>query len=98
MSERSSLVSGARLARRADVFEAEVNGEVIALNVDTAECYGLNRVGSRIWRLLAEPRTAAEIREVLLAEYEADPADCERSVQRLLAELLDEGLIELAAG
>jgi hypothetical protein len=71
---------------------------VIALNAETANCYGLNGVGSHIWRLLAEPRTAAEIRETLLADYDVSPADCEQAVQRLLAELLGEGLIERAAG
>jgi hypothetical protein len=85
-----------RLVRRGAVVEAEVGGEVVALNAETAECYGLNGAGSRIWRLLALPVTAAEIVGALLAEYEVGEAECERAVRDLLAQLLAEGLIEPA--
>lgn len=89
---------GARLVRRATVIEAEVDGEVVALNAETVECYGLNGVGSRILRLLATPITRAEICDALEAEYEVDSADCERAVGDLLAELLAKGLIQPADG
>ena len=97
MSSHAAPPLSARFVRRADVVEAEVDGEIVALNAETAECYGLNGVGSRIWRLLAAPVTPAEIRTALLAEYEVAPGECERAVERLLAELLAEGLIERAA-
>ena len=87
-----------RLVRRAHVVEAEVDGEVVALDAETANFYGLNGVGSRVWRLLARPVTPEEIRDALLAEYEVSPADCERAVRRLLDQLLAEGLIERLAG
>lgn len=85
-----------RFVRRADVVEAEVDGEVVALNAETAECFGLNAVASRIWRLLSSPLAATELRDALLAEYEVAPAACERAVRGLLAELLAAGLIEPA--
>ena len=85
-----------RFVLGAAAVETEVDGEVIALNAETANCYGLNGVGSRIWRLLAEPRTAAEIGQALLAEYEVSAADCARAVEGLLADLLAEGLVERA--
>ena len=98
MTQPSPTASGARLVRCAAVVEAVVDGEVVALNAETAECYGLNDVGSRIWRLLDAPVTAAEICAALVAEYEVSNAECERAVQALLAQLLAEGLIEPAAG
>jgi hypothetical protein len=93
----SPAAPGLRLVHCAAVVEAEVDGEVVALNAETAECYGLNGVGSRIWRLLAAPVTAAEICAALIAEYDVSTGECESAVQALLTDLLDEGLIEPAA-
>src|SRR5215475_13061419 len=43
------------VASREGFIEADVDGEILALGIEHGTCYGLNRVGSRIWNLLAEP-------------------------------------------
>jgi hypothetical protein len=96
MSAPAELAVGARVVRRAAVVEADVDGEVVALNAETAECYGLAGVGARIWRLLEAPRTLAELVGALVAEYEVSPTECERAVRTLLGEMLAERLIEAA--
>jgi hypothetical protein len=60
--------------------------------------YGLNAVGARIWELLKEPRTAGEIRDVILDEYDAEPEAVTRDLLGLLTELADRGLIEVRDG
>ena len=73
----------------------EVNGEVVALDVSGGECYGLNKVGSRVWSLLATPASLREICAILVKEYEIDVATCEREVSSLLDDLRAAGLITL---
>ena len=81
------------VSRKAGIIEAEIEGEVVALNVETGTCYGLNQVGSRIWHMLATSPRISDICEALLAEYSVDSADCERQVLDLLEDLYSEGLI-----
>jgi hypothetical protein len=57
--------------------------------------YGLNPIGTRIWKLIQEPRTVPEVCDVLLEEYEVEPERCQRDVLALLQELASKGLIEI---
>jgi hypothetical protein len=87
------LTSATVVARRDGFVEAEIDGEVVALNIERGSCYGLNRVGSRIWGLLASPVCIGDLCATLLAEYRVDSDVCERQVLDLLEELRSEGLI-----
>ena len=75
-------------------IEAEIDSEVVALSIERGTCYGLNRVGSRIWYLLKTPVRISNVCEKLVAEYKVDPNVCERQVIDLLEELRSEGMIE----
>ena len=89
-----SRLSRSTLVARCDGFvEAEIDNEIVALNIEKGTCYGLNRVGSRIWVLLSSPIRISEICEILLTEYKVEPSDCARQVLDLLEELRAEGLI-----
>ena len=75
------------------MIETDVDGEVMALSIRQGTCYGMNRVGSRIWKLLAKPIRIDDLCASLLAQYRVDPEVCERQVLDLLEELRAEGLI-----
>jgi hypothetical protein len=93
LSHSSHLSVYSVVSRKAGIIEAEIEGEVVALNVETGTCYGLNQVGSRIWHMLATSPRISDICEALLAEYSVDSDDCERQVLDLLENLYTEGLI-----
>lgn len=84
------------IRRRADLLEAEVDGELVALHVDRGTCYGYNPTATRIWALLAEPRSLAELCDLLMREYEVDRSTCETDVVALLRELEADGLVEIS--
>jgi len=93
LADKGRLTLHSVVARKDGFIEAEIDGEVVALNIEQGTCYGLNQVGSRIWNLLLAPARISVICETLLAEY-AVPADvCERQVLDLLEELCSEGMI-----
>jgi hypothetical protein len=79
--------------RCSDTLTADVGGEIVALNVDRGQCYGLNEVASRVWELLAEPRSLSAICDALAEEYEVDPTTCGEQVGKLIADLVSEGLV-----
>ena len=82
------------VTRAGGFVEAEADGEVVALNIDKGTCYGLNKIGSRIWVLIAEPKRIGDVCATLTTEYDVDPATCERQVLDLLEELRGEGMVE----
>jgi Coenzyme PQQ synthesis protein D (PqqD) len=87
-------LSLADLVVRSDgVIESEVDGEVVALDVEKGTVYSLNRVGSRVWNLLTVPTPIADICSTLLKEYKVESSDCEREVLDLLEDLRAERLI-----
>jgi hypothetical protein len=79
--------------RGPDITDAEVDDEIVALNIDRGTCYGLNSVGSQIWRLVVGPIGVDDICASLLKRYRVDPNRCEQEVLELLNELESEGLI-----
>jgi hypothetical protein len=96
-TDKLILSAASIVVRRGGVVAAEVDGEIVALNPDMRTCYGLNKVGSRVWKLIAEPRRVGDICTSLVREYDVDQATCERQVLKLLQELHGEELIEAVA-
>jgi len=88
------LSSASIVARGKGFVDAAIDDEVVILSIEQGTCYGLNRVGSRIWNLLATPARIQDVCATLLAEYRVDPKACEREVLDLLEELRAEGLVE----
>ena len=81
----------------AELLTTVVDGELIGMSVEQGACYGLNGVGTRIWELLAEPRSLASLCEQLTSEYDVDADQCLREVLDLVEELRAEGLVKVSA-
>ncbi len=75
------------------LLEAEIDNEIVALSIEHGTCYGMNRVASRIWKLLAQPIRICDLCSALLTEYRVDYDVCERQVLTLLEDLRAEALI-----
>lgn len=79
-----------------DQVSADLEGEAVILSLADGVYYGLDDVGARVWELLRQPRTVAELRDAVTAEYEVDAATAERDLLDLLAELAERRLVEIA--
>jgi len=73
----------------------ELDGEAAILHLESGIYFGLNEVGARVWQLVQQPRTVAEVRAAVLAEYEVTPEQWAGDLQTLLADLLAHKLIEV---
>ena len=63
------LHSGAKVvACRNAIIDAKIDDEIVALSIEHGTCYGMNRVGSRIWTLLAKPIRICDLCAALLAD------------------------------
>ena len=80
----------------AHVMARTVGEETVILDVATGTYFGLDTVGARIWELMAEERTLAEICDLMLEEYEVSRDELEGDLKRLAQDLADQGLIRSA--
>ena len=93
MPHSPALSATSVITRNGAVIETEIDGEIVALNIDSGNCYGLNPVGSRVWNLIAAPIRISDICAQLIVEYQVQADTCEQQVMDLLEELRAEGLI-----
>ena len=76
---------------------ADLAGELAILDAKSGIYYGLDSVGARIWSLLGEGKNVAEIRDVLLDEYDVDGAQLQTDIAHLFEDLFTKGLVVISA-
>ena len=75
------------------VFE----NESVILNLNTESYHGLDDVGTRMWKALAQSASIKEAFDALLSQYEVDPAQLRKDLDDFLEKLLQRGMVELVA-
>ena len=81
-----------------DHLSSDLGEETVILHMGEGVYFGLDEVGTRIWKLIQEPRQVAEVCDELRVEYDVEEARCEEAVLRLLREMSEAGLIEATGG
>jgi len=79
-----------------DTLIREVGGESVLLNLKNECYYGLDEVGTAVWKALAASGTIQGAYDALLAEYEVDGETLRRDLLELVEKLVDQGLIEIS--
>jgi hypothetical protein len=74
----------------------EIAGEAVLLDLDSERYFGLNAIGTEVWRGLSAGLPLARIIEDLLPRYAVDAERLTADVAALVTHLRSEGL--LAAG
>jgi hypothetical protein len=78
------------------VLYQTLQDEVVLLNMENQQYYGLNDTGARMWKLLMELQNLERVTERLDASYDVDPALLRTDFQRLVSDLLQRGLLQAA--
>lgn len=86
-----------RLQISDDVVFRELEGEAVILNLATGTYFGLDRVGTRIWQLIAEDGRVEKIVDAMLAEYQVDEGQLRRDLHEVIGRLREKGLITVDA-
>jgi hypothetical protein len=89
------LAIESRVVVSKDQVSSDLGGEAAILNLKNSVYYGLDPIGARVWQLIQEPITLGQIRDVLRAEYDVEPAQLEADLRDLLQELAEQGLVEI---
>lgn len=76
-----------------DVVFRELDGEAVILNLESGMYFGLDPIGTRIWRLVEENGSLRAVWEAMQREFEA-PGDTLRSdLLTFINELSAKGLV-----
>lgn len=75
------------------VMARVVGDETVILDLQSGVYFGLDPVGTDIWKLLVEGVSLADIRTSLLDRYDVTATQLESDVLKLASELQSRGLI-----
>lgn len=76
-----------------DVLVQQIGEEAVLLDLSSGTYFGLDPLGARIWSLLADGSSIADLTNILLQEYDVPRKVLERDLDKLLAELQAHGLV-----
>lgn len=85
-----------RVVRATQLMTAAVDDDLVIMD-PRSDCYtALDAIGRRIWDLLAQPMTVADLCECLAAEYAGEPPTIADDVMAFLGEMAQDELIAVA--
>ena len=67
-----AIADAAIVSRSPSVLTAEVDGEIVMMNIEQGRYLGLDEIGSDIWKRIEPPCSFATLIDGLAADYEAD--------------------------
>lgn len=86
----------ARVTVSPEAMLQEVGGEGVLLDLASESYFGLDAVGTRIWRLIEEDGRLRAVHAKLLDEFDVEPARLESDLVELVGQLEEAGLVSVA--
>ena len=91
----SAITDATILSRSPSVLAAEVDGEVVMMSIERGHYFGLDDIGSDIWKRLEQPRSFSTLIDGLAADYDADRATIAADDRALLDRMMADDVVRL---
>lgn len=75
------------------VVHEVIDGEAVLINMESGAYYSLDKVGAEIWAMIETGSSMSDLIASVTMRYSGEPAEIERGIATLLAELETERLI-----
>jgi hypothetical protein len=93
-AQESVPIGEATLIRRtASVLTAEIDKQIVMMDIESGRYLGLDDIGSVIWKRLETPRTLGDLVDSLVEDYDAERAVIAQDVRELLKEMATQGIV-----
>jgi len=79
---------------RADVVDCDIGGDRALLHLETNTYFTMNATASVLWLALAEPKSTAELVEVVTTQFDVTAAQCQGDIETLLSQMVEANVIE----
>lgn len=90
-----SIPFESRVSVPSGVLVSEVGLESVFLNLKSESYFGLDEIGTRMWKLLTESSSIQVAYDTLLQEFDIDETQLESDLDELIQKLVANGLIEI---
>jgi len=80
-------------SRATGAVDAVVDGQVVLLSPADFSYHALDRVGARVWALLAEPATIDALVAALQEEFDVSDGQCRADVEPFLTKMTAIGIL-----
>ena len=77
-----------------DVHVREFDGELVILDLEKGDYFGVNEIGARLWHGLESGKSCCEIARELVTSYETEPGRLLADLVALTDEFIAKGLVE----
>lgn len=78
-----------------DQVSTSIADQTALMSIINGSYYSMDRVGSRIWALIEQPRVVSAVVDQLLTEFAAGRPTCEQHVLAFLQRLADANLLRV---
>lgn len=93
ISSGRELALDTQLQRKEGLLFNKIDNEIVMLSVKNSEYYGMNKIGSRIWEMLEQPKTIRQLIASLLEQYEVTEEKCRKDALTFLKKLDEKKLL-----
>lgn len=90
------LDADTRIRRNPGLLASNMDGDLVMMDAERGQYYGISGVGTRIWALLEQPTTATALAEVIQQEYKIDAGTALHDVMAFVSDLARQGLVQTA--
>ena len=96
MTSSATIDLDMTIVRNSGLLDSEIDGETVMMSVEQGNYYGLNQVGTEIWKLIESPVIVRDICSTLVKEYKVEQSACEKEVLSFLNDLSSEKIVVLS--
>ena len=81
------------LSRNIEIITNEIDDEILMMSIEDGKYYGLNAVGSEIWKMLDEPKSIEEIIPALMEIFDIDDETCRKESLDFIESMIKNNII-----
>jgi hypothetical protein len=78
-----------------DILVQEMGGELVLLNLESEEYFGLDDIGNAMWSCLKENGSLQTAYDRLLERYDVDPEELKQDFLTLVERFVEHDLVEI---
>ena len=84
------------ISQTGKALSTEVDGEMVLIGLETGRYFGLDAVGTAIWKRIERPCRLAALCEGLTEDFSGDPALIAAETKAFLVQLIERDLAQAA--
>jgi len=88
-----SKIAEKKFSRNPDIIDSEIDDEIVMMDVERGNYFGLNVVGSSIWQSLEELQTVESLVDIIIEEYDVSREKCKKDITPFIEQMLKSKLL-----